>query len=431
MSVVTDEDSELRDVLIKALENAGVLGKIRAQLRASVFLALEKAESEKKITLADRNFLNFAKTSEGNLIISLILDFLKVFNLDCTLSIFEPEAVVDLEPHDRDSLCNILNLKIEGNVINKQPIICHLLKSISLPKFPNKNVSRKKDMEKEEEEDNFDLDRLLLEKKSLKNNSNNVDNQLQKPQKIDDIDDILNFNQPTNAKLSLNTDNNNKKQQSYIRNDSRSTPSLLKNDKKLNELKKINNDRNKNDLDNDDVDDGDNDDNNRDDTRSNNNNISTVNNNNKALRSKNNENDVINKDKKSADYDDDDYDDDIKEDIMIEEMSADNDEEGDDDDDGEVAAKFRMPANKISETTDKDKKAIAHNNDNRRADNNNNNNNKANNYDNNNANDKSNNGGNDDGDDDDAVTTDHTISPSDISKFCDYVEDVIKPPLAL
>ena len=41
MSVVGDEDTELRDLVISSLKSSGVLGKLRANLRSNVYLALE------------------------------------------------------------------------------------------------------------------------------------------------------------------------------------------------------------------------------------------------------------------------------------------------------------------------------------------------------------------------------------------------------
>lgn len=41
MSVDGDEDTELRDLVISSLKSAGVLGKLRANLRSNVYLALE------------------------------------------------------------------------------------------------------------------------------------------------------------------------------------------------------------------------------------------------------------------------------------------------------------------------------------------------------------------------------------------------------
>ena len=41
MSVDGDEDTELRDLVISSLKSSGVLGKLRANLRSNVYLALE------------------------------------------------------------------------------------------------------------------------------------------------------------------------------------------------------------------------------------------------------------------------------------------------------------------------------------------------------------------------------------------------------
>lgn len=43
-AVVAEEDTELRDLLVQTLENSGVLNRIKAELRAAVFLALEEQE---------------------------------------------------------------------------------------------------------------------------------------------------------------------------------------------------------------------------------------------------------------------------------------------------------------------------------------------------------------------------------------------------
>ena len=42
MTTTTEEDTELRDLVAATLENSGVLGKIKAQLRANVYIALEE-----------------------------------------------------------------------------------------------------------------------------------------------------------------------------------------------------------------------------------------------------------------------------------------------------------------------------------------------------------------------------------------------------
>ena len=41
-TTTTEEDTELRDLVAATLDSAGILGKIKAQLRANVYIALEE-----------------------------------------------------------------------------------------------------------------------------------------------------------------------------------------------------------------------------------------------------------------------------------------------------------------------------------------------------------------------------------------------------
>lgn len=57
MSVDGDEDTELRDLVISSLKSAGVLGKLRANLRSNVYLALE-GQSELQVRFIQTFRLN-------------------------------------------------------------------------------------------------------------------------------------------------------------------------------------------------------------------------------------------------------------------------------------------------------------------------------------------------------------------------------------
>lgn len=46
MTTTTEEDTELRDLVAATLETSGVLGKIKAQLRANVYIALEEGNQK-------------------------------------------------------------------------------------------------------------------------------------------------------------------------------------------------------------------------------------------------------------------------------------------------------------------------------------------------------------------------------------------------
>ncbi|XP_042545640.1 centrosomal protein 43 isoform X5 [Dipodomys spectabilis] len=92
-AVVAEEDTELRDLLVQTLENSGVLNRIKAELRAAVFLALEEQEKvENKTPLVNESLKKFLNTKDGRLVASLVAEFLQFFNLDFTLAVFHPET---------------------------------------------------------------------------------------------------------------------------------------------------------------------------------------------------------------------------------------------------------------------------------------------------------------------------------------------------
>lgn len=106
-----DEDTELRDLLINTLESNGVLSKIKAELRASVFLALEEQErAENKPSLVNERLRQFLNSKEGRLVAGLVTDFLQHFHLDFTLAVLQPEASLPSTPDDRAHLAGELGL---------------------------------------------------------------------------------------------------------------------------------------------------------------------------------------------------------------------------------------------------------------------------------------------------------------------------------
>uniref|UniRef100_A0A8B9H412 Centrosomal protein 43 n=1 Tax=Astyanax mexicanus TaxID=7994 RepID=A0A8B9H412_ASTMX len=124
----TEEDTELRDLLIQNLENNGVLNKIKAELRAAVFLALEEQDKvENKTPLVNENLKKCLNTKDGRLVASLITDFLQVFNLDFTLAVFQPEINTLNGLDVRESLFRELGLsESEGN--KSTPLLLEVIK---------------------------------------------------------------------------------------------------------------------------------------------------------------------------------------------------------------------------------------------------------------------------------------------------------------
>ncbi|XP_051952272.1 FGFR1 oncogene partner isoform X2 [Xyrauchen texanus] len=124
----TEEDTELRDLLIQNLENSGVLNKIKAELRVAVFLALEEQEKvENKTPLVNENLKKSLNTKDGHLVAGLITDFLQVFNLDFTLAVFQPEINTLNGLDCRESLLKELGIS-ESEVNKNTPLLIELVK---------------------------------------------------------------------------------------------------------------------------------------------------------------------------------------------------------------------------------------------------------------------------------------------------------------
>ncbi|XP_051732319.1 FGFR1 oncogene partner isoform X5 [Ctenopharyngodon idella] len=124
----TEEDTELRDLLIQNLENSGVLNKIKAELRAAVFLALEEQDKvENKTPLVNENLKKSLNTKDGRLVAGLITDFLQVFNLDFTLAVFQPEISTLNGLDSRETLSKELGIS-ELEVNKNTPLLLELVK---------------------------------------------------------------------------------------------------------------------------------------------------------------------------------------------------------------------------------------------------------------------------------------------------------------
>ncbi|XP_076852537.1 centrosomal protein 43 isoform X3 [Brachyhypopomus gauderio] len=126
----TEEDTELRDLLIQNLENNGVLNKIKAELRAAVFLALEEQDKvENKTPLVNENLRKCLNTKDGRLVASLITDYLQVFNLDFTIAVFQPEINMLSVLDSRESLIRELGLS-ESEWNKSSPLLVELIKRV-------------------------------------------------------------------------------------------------------------------------------------------------------------------------------------------------------------------------------------------------------------------------------------------------------------
>ena len=86
-----EKELELKDLIVQTLESNGLLSKIKAQIRASVFTALDENEKNLNSSFENPCVKKLVETKEGRLAASLVREFLEQCNLDFTMSVFDPE----------------------------------------------------------------------------------------------------------------------------------------------------------------------------------------------------------------------------------------------------------------------------------------------------------------------------------------------------
>ncbi|XP_011644155.1 FGFR1 oncogene partner-like isoform X2 [Pogonomyrmex barbatus] len=153
-NISMEEDTELRDLVVQTLESNGVLAKIRAELRASVFLALEEQDSVMNPEpLLNKTVKQYLSNSEGKLLFSLVREFLEYFGLDYTISVYDPETYFGKEYNyvGRNKLCEELGID------STEPLLGEILKNSINGAFNNsqKNKSSSRHDETDEASTNF------------------------------------------------------------------------------------------------------------------------------------------------------------------------------------------------------------------------------------------------------------------------------------
>uniref|UniRef100_A0A8C2X4H2 Centrosomal protein 43 n=1 Tax=Cyclopterus lumpus TaxID=8103 RepID=A0A8C2X4H2_CYCLU len=113
----TEDDTELRDLLVQNLETSGVLNKLKVPTL--------RARDDNKNPLINENLKKCLNSRDGRLVAGLIVDFLQVFNLDFSLAVFQPE-INSLDSLDsRDLVCRDLGLS-ESQVNRNCPLLLEL-----------------------------------------------------------------------------------------------------------------------------------------------------------------------------------------------------------------------------------------------------------------------------------------------------------------
>ncbi|KAM6892597.1 centrosomal protein 43, partial [Xenentodon cancila] len=165
-----EEDTELRDLLIQNLENSGILNKMKAEMRAAVFLAMEDQDRlESKGPLVNEDLKKCLNTRDGLLAANLIVDFLQVFNLDFTLAVFQPEINSLNGLDNRDLVCRELGLT-DSEQNRKSPLLLEVIRTGRRGEQVAQELSQKQITDAHRRFDFYDKDHSgFVGKEDLKN----------------------------------------------------------------------------------------------------------------------------------------------------------------------------------------------------------------------------------------------------------------------
>lgn len=126
---------ELKEVVTQTLEKKGVLAKIKAELRASVFEAIDEQGNSGGMGPAgglaanvSERFHDIQGTELGPTVLHLIYEYLEWCQLDYTIKVFSPETGFESCEQSypgRQGLVRSLNLRSEHS--GKRPLLCAVL----------------------------------------------------------------------------------------------------------------------------------------------------------------------------------------------------------------------------------------------------------------------------------------------------------------
>ena len=125
------EMNEMKNLVIQALEARGSLSQLRAQVRASVFAAIEDQASQslgKKNAFHWENSLcqELHKSSTGLAAIEVIHEFMEYFRMDYTMNVFSSESNYKKGACTRETLIKQLNIQSQ----DKKPVLLLMLEQM-------------------------------------------------------------------------------------------------------------------------------------------------------------------------------------------------------------------------------------------------------------------------------------------------------------
>ncbi|KAL5236057.1 hypothetical protein ACI65C_003467 [Semiaphis heraclei] len=118
------DNTNLEEMVEKALESTGVLSKMKAELRANVFHVLEKGSAFQNKLYTDK-IKDFVSNDNGSLLLSLVKDLFEYLELKFTASVFDSEsgAAHQYQYKDKDEIFEELSLSKD----DKRPLLIQIL----------------------------------------------------------------------------------------------------------------------------------------------------------------------------------------------------------------------------------------------------------------------------------------------------------------
>jgi hypothetical protein len=122
---------DLKETIVQNLEDSGVIDKLRAQVRNTIFRCLKLQETD--VGLQRTETMHVMETEEGQLCAELIREFLEFFGLTYSLHVFIPECHLPTEErpseffekqlgvqgtHDMPMLMSVVKALREGQLLN-------------------------------------------------------------------------------------------------------------------------------------------------------------------------------------------------------------------------------------------------------------------------------------------------------------------------
>ena len=222
-----DLEQEAKEIIMKELEDKGIINYMRAKIKKSIIEII----SSKNETIQQKFDFDYMtplhrlnKSKEIILVCQLIKEFLKFYELEYTLPIFENESNVK-ENIKRETL--LKELKLEDKKDNSKPVLLMLLQDKLNRKEDLFNNQNKKNIDRYELSSKSERDSINSENKKLELNpttfgSTNKSLEMAEPMTVDKFNN-LNINEvyknENDAKKEGNNLNENKFQSNINTNE--------------------------------------------------------------------------------------------------------------------------------------------------------------------------------------------------------------------